>query len=72
MLLAVEDRAADNIDFPLLFFCPQAAGFFQFFPVAAVQVMILGTDIGHVEAFLHGFPMPTVVTGRAHVTSVHA
>ena len=29
-------------------------------------------DIGHVEAFLHGFPMPTVVTGRAHVTSVHA
>lgn len=34
--------------------------------------MILGTDIGHVEAFLHGFPMPTVVTGRAHVTSVHA
>lgn len=56
--------------FPL--FCPQAAGFFQFFPVTSVQVVVLGADIGHVETLLHSFPMPTVVAGRTHMPSIHA
>ena len=54
------------------FFCPQAAGIFQFFPVAPVQIVVLGADVGHVETFLHGFPVPAVVAGRAHVSAVHA
>lgn len=32
----------------------------------------LGADVGHVETFLHGFPVPAVVAGRAHVSAVHA
>lgn len=55
-----------------LLFCPQAAGIFQFFPVAPVQIVVLGADVGHVETFLHGFPVPAVVAGRAHVSAVHA
>ena len=34
--------------------------------------MVLRADVGHVETFLHGFPVPAVVAGGAHVSAVHA
>ena len=69
--LPVEDGAADDEQpsFPL---CPVAARFLQFFPVAPVQVVVLRADVGHVEALLHGPPVPAVVAGGAHVPAVPA
>ena len=71
MFLPVKNWTAYNIYLSFLF-GPFAAGIFQFFPVAPVQIVVLGTDVGHVETFLHGFPVPAVVAGGAHVSAVHS
>lgn len=40
VLLIIKDRAADDV-YLSFFLCPMAAGFFQFFPVSTVQVVVL-------------------------------
>ena len=36
------------------------------------RLWFCGQNVCHVEALLHGFPVPAVVTGRTHMSAVHA
>ena len=65
---AVVDGAAHYVDgFHL---CPAAASLLQLLPVATVQIVVLRTDVGHVETLVHSTPMVLVVAGRAHVSPI--
>ena len=66
-----EHRPANHIQLPVLH-RPVTASLLQLFPVASVQVMVLRTDIGHVETLLHGLLVPFVVRRRTDVPAVIA
>lgn len=71
LIAGLYDRATGDVDVTILL-GPAAGQFLQIFPVAGIQTVQLGTDIGHVERFTHGLLGPLHIGGRRHMAAVVA